>query len=126
MSSKKTILIIEDEKPIIKALSNKLKLEGFEILQAKDGKEGLEIALEKHPNLILSDLIMPKMDGMTAIESIRQDKWGKKVPIIILTNLNDIKENTRATEADVHDYLIKSDWTMADLVKKIKSKLNIK
>ena len=121
----KTILIIEDEAALRKILSDLLQKNNFSILEAKDGKEGVEIALEKHPDLILLDLLMPVMNGMDALKKIRKDTWGEKVPVIILTNLNATDEKLvqdMVTERPLY-YLIKSDWNINDVVKKVKEVL---
>ncbi len=79
------------------------------------------MALAKHPDLILLDLVMPEMDGMTALKKIREDAWGASVPVIILTNLSATKEqlvDDMITHKPMH-YLIKSDWKLHDVVKKI-------
>jgi len=121
----KKILIIEDERSLREALVDILSLKNFQPLSAKNGKEGVKIALKEHPNLILLDLIMPKMDGKTVIKKIREDAWGQNVPIIILTNLSVTNEQF-VTDAVAHKsthYLIKSDWKLHDIVKKIEATL---
>jgi DNA-binding response OmpR family regulator len=121
MKTQKTILVVEDEKILRDAVTDILRLKNFLPLGAKNGKEGVKLALSKHPDLILLDLIMPAMDGMAAFKKIREDAWGEKVPIIILTNLSATKEqpaDNTATNKATH-YLIKSDWKLHDIVKKI-------
>ena len=71
-----TILIIEDEPPLRKALVHRLGMEDFTVLEAADGEIGLEMALQHKPDLILLDVVMPNMDGLTAIKKLRQDPWG--------------------------------------------------
>jgi DNA-binding response OmpR family regulator len=127
MKHQRTILIVEDEKSLRDAIVDILRLKNFLPLEARNGKEGVELALSKHPELILLDLIMPTMDGMTTLKKIREDAWGKKVPIIILTNLSAINGNIVA-DAVTHTptfYLIKSDWKLHDIVKKIEAILGI-
>jgi DNA-binding response OmpR family regulator len=121
----KKVLIVEDESTIIKALSSKLESDNLSVLLAVDGEEGLSKALSEHPDLILLDLIMPKMDGLTMLAKLREDKWGKQVPVIILTNLTDAKTETEAMKKGVHEYLIKTDWTIEDVMKKVNEKLGI-
>lgn len=122
---KKIILIAEDEASIEKALSDKLKDEGFSVLWAKNGQEGLDIVKAEHPDLILLDILMPVMDGMTMIKILREEEYGKDIPVIFLTNLDDQEKVAEALKAGSFDYLIKTDWSLADVVKKIKEKLNI-
>lgn len=127
METKKTILVVEDEKSLIGAIIDTLHLKNFLTLSAKNGKEGVELALLKHPDLILLDLLMPEMDGMTAFKKIREDAWGANVPVIILTNLNAsndslVKDVFKTSPAF---YLIKADYKLADIVKKIEELLKI-
>jgi len=123
---KKTILIIEDELPMLKALSDKFTLEGFEILEAKDGAEGLETAISKKPDLIILDIFMPVMDGKEMFEKLRSDAWGKTVPVIILTNLNpDDKTLDQLMKNGPSYYFIKSKWKLEELVSKVKKELGV-
>ena len=127
MKTQRTILIVEDEKSLRDAIVDILRLKDFNPLEAKNGKEGVGIALGKHPDLILLDLVMPEMDGMTALKKIREDAWGEKVPVIILTNLSATKEQLvedMVTHKPMH-YLIKSDWKLHDVVKKIEEILEM-
>ena len=123
---KKTILIIEDEESLLQALKDKISRENHcNILEAKNGKEGLEMALKKHPDLILLDIIMPVMDGMTMLKKLREDKWGKDAKVIILSNLSDAEKASESLEQGVHDYLVKTDWHIDDVVKKVRGTLGI-
>jgi DNA-binding response OmpR family regulator len=122
---KNTILIIEDESPLNHALSTKLTYEGFSVLQAFDGEAGLALALEKHPDVILLDIIMPKMDGIAVIKKLQEDEWGRIVPIILLTNLSDELKVTENFPKNVVAYLVKSDWKLEDIVNKIREKLSL-
>lgn len=116
-----TVLIVEDEKSLRSAVVDILHIKNFLTLEAKNGREGVELALSKHPDLILLDIIMPDMDGVTALEKIRENAWGNKVPIIILTNLSDTsKQFADDIVTNKMTYcLIKSDWKLHDIVKKI-------
>ena len=79
----KKILIVEDETPLRNAVSDILTFEGFGVLQAKNGQEGLDIALAEHPDLIVLDIMMPVMDGMASLRKIREDEsWGKNAHIV--------------------------------------------
>ncbi len=122
----KKILIVEDEAPLRTAVNDILTFEGFEVFQAKNGQEGLDLALKEHPDLILLDLMMPIMDGLTMLEKLRQDaEFGKHAAVILLTNINDPDKVAMATEAGSYDFLVKSDWNIEDVVKKIKGRLGI-
>ena len=119
-----TILIVEDEASIKRVLANRLIREGFKVLQASDGVEGLDLAMKERPDLILLDIIMPRMDGFTVLKKLREDtEWGDKVPIMLLTNLGQNEDVALGEQFDVHDYLVKSDWKIGDIVKRVKTKL---
>jgi DNA-binding response OmpR family regulator len=123
----KTILTVEDEKPLRLAIMEALKAKNFLTLGAKDGEEGLEIALRDHPDLILLDLLMPVMDGMTMLKKVREDVWGKTVPVIILTNLNPTDEQViedMVTHKPLR-YLVKADWKIFDVIKEINEVLGL-
>lgn len=123
---KKAILVVDDEAPVTKALSDKLTREGFDVLVAKDGEQGLKMSLEKNPDLILLDIIMPRMDGMTMLAKLREDERGKTIPVIILTNLNADDAVTRGVVRDTPAYyLVKTDWTIDEVVRKVRERLGI-
>ena len=125
MNDIKKILIVEDETPLRRALVNKFIKEGFQVFEAKNGEEGLTKALKEHPRLILLDLIMPVMDGMTMLKKLREDKWGKSVKVVTLTNSGDESKVAEALEQGSYNYLIKSDWKIEDVVEIVKERLNI-
>ena len=121
LDNEKTILIIEDHASVRIALVEKFAHEGMKTIEAKDGEEGLEVALKEKPSIILLDIIMPKMSGMTMLEQLRKDPWGKTVPVIILTNLNpDDKIMREIVEIEPVYYLVKADWKIEDVVNKVK------
>lgn len=122
----KTILVVEDDRSLRAALFKKLTSEGFSTLEAKNGTDGLELALRKKPDLILLDIVMPKMDGITMLKKLRQENaWGKNVPVIILTNLasSDEQRNQDITETEPSYYLVKSDWKIEDVIAKVRQML---
>lgn len=124
---KKKILIVEDEESMLNALSDYLETQEFATLLARDGEEGLGIALKEHPDLILLDILMPKMDGMIMLQKLREDEWGKKAPVIILTNVNP-NANTIINSVLQNEpayYLVKSDVKLEGIVDKIKDVLKI-
>ena len=124
---KKRVLIIEDEPPMLQALNDALTGAGFETLLAGDGEEGLRMALQQKPDIILLDILMPKIDGMTMMKKIREDAWGKKVPMIILTNVNPDSDATinAVVENQPAYYLIKSDMTLEVILEKVKEVLKL-
>ena len=82
---KKILLIVDDEDIVYKALSTQFNQEEVEIISTKDGVQGLEAATSHHPDIILLDLVMPKMDGITMLSKLRQDEWGKTAKVIVLS-----------------------------------------
>ncbi|MEI8233002.1 MAG: response regulator [bacterium] len=118
-SNKKLLLLVEDDVSISKVLSRFLEQSGFNLLRATDGIYGLKMALENHPDLILLDLIMPHMDGLTFLKELRKDKWGKSVPVMILSNLSNPETEKEAAQYAIKDYIIKTDFCLTDILKKI-------
>jgi len=128
MENTKTILvveIVEAEVSVQNALAEKLSREGFSIIEAKNGKEGLNMALTKHPDLILLDIKMPVMDGVTMLKFLRADQWGKNASVMVLSNLNDDKTISEAVGQNTFEYYIKSDIKLEDLIKKVREKLGL-
>jgi DNA-binding response OmpR family regulator len=128
-NGKKLLVIeaIEDDTVLRDVLHDKLVLEGFKVVEATDGEEGLAIAMSERPDLILLDILMPKMDGITMMKKLREaNDWGKQVPIILLTNLSadDEKINKAITENEPAYYLVKSNWKISDLIEKIRERLS--
>lgn len=121
----KKILIVEDERSLLEALTKKFETENFTVLQAKNGIEGLEVALSEHPDIILLDIVMPKMDGISMLEKLRGDEWGKDARVIILSNLSDAAKVSEAAKQGSFDYLVKTDWHIDDVVKKVNERLKM-
>ncbi len=119
----KKILIIEDELPLLKVLSDRFTQEGVLVLQAKDGAEGYKQAIEAAPDIILLDILLPLINGLDVLEKMRKDPVGKNIPVIILTNLNDLGTVNKALKNGAYDFFVKSDSNLEDLVKKVKEKL---
>ncbi len=84
----KNVLIIEDDTVLLGMYRDKFKLNDFAVTTAIDGKEGLDLALRDHPDIILLDIILPRMNGAAVMKELRKDEWGRGVPVILLTNLN--------------------------------------
>lgn len=116
----KTVLIIEDEAAYLRTLREKLSLEGFVVFSSRNGEEGLAMALEKHPDVILLDLKMPFIDGIEVARRLRMDTWGKTAKIIILTNLIDIEKFRQAKDSEVVEFYIKTDIKLVELIEKIR------
>ncbi len=119
---KAKILVIDDEPTIRKVLSEKLEREGFATFTAPDGEAGLEVAISLKPDLILLDVLMPKMDGLTMLKKLREDDWGKSAVVIILTSLDSDQKAMEAFDELAYDYLIKKEMKLEDIVTIIKEK----
>ncbi len=115
MANGKTILIIEDEAPAIFSISKALELSGYHVLQAFSAQEGAKLALENHPDLIITDLVMPASSGMDVLKDLRQDIWGKNAKVIVLTNLSGDEHKANANKYQVDKYLVKTDTSLKDL-----------
>lgn len=123
--NQKTVLVVEDETVLRNILEKKLIKEGFKTLTAEDGNEALAIALDKKPSLILLDVMMPH-NGLLMLQELRKNEpYGKKVPVILLTNLSpDTKDIVEAIEK--HEpvfYLVKANYTLEQVVERINESL---
>jgi len=122
----KKILIVEDEDGLRDIIASELEKEGIAVLHAKDGQEGLELAFQEQPDLILLDVLMPNVDGLTMLEKLRQNRWGKNAKVIILTNAeNDVEKVAKALNNDVFEYLVKSRWSLDAVIDRVKEKLDL-
>lgn len=115
----KKILIIEDDKFLRKIIAKKLTQEEYEIFEAVDGEEGINLAKEKNPDLILLDLVLPSMDGFTVLYNLKKDKKSSKIPVIILSNLGQTEEINKGLKLGAVDYLIKAHLTPGEIVERI-------
>ena len=124
-SAVKTILVIEDDKLLLKILTKELAAGGYIILSAVSGEEGLQLALTEHPHLILLDILLIEMDGIAFLSELREDSWGARVPVIVLTNLSDAVKINQALDKGVResDYLKKSEWDLKGVLKKVNERL---
>ena len=115
----KKILLIEDEELMIDLLQRKLTKEGYEILVARDGEEGLKVMREVRPDLILLDIIMPKMGGFEVMEEMGKNKELKKIPVIVISNSGQPVELDKAQKLGAKDWLIKTEFNPQEVVDKV-------
>jgi CheY-like chemotaxis protein len=114
------ILIIEDEIAFQKLIGDQLKKDGYVITSAEDGQKGLAMAKSQHPDLILLDLKLPEMDGLSVLSELREDDWGKTAKVIVLTNLEPDKDIlAKVLENKPALYLVKSNIRLSELKEKI-------
>lgn len=119
-SMAKKILIVEDDPAARAVLKDELEFLGFETEDAEDGAIGLQKAKKDRPDLILLDIVLPKMNGMTVLEKLRADIWGRSVPVILLTRLEpDDKIMAGIHRFEPSLYLMKKDWTLKEAAEKV-------
>lgn len=123
MADKKNILLVEDDEFLAELYATKLDLEAYEVTLASDGEKGLKMIKENPPDLILLDIILPKMDGFEVLKAIKADKKLKNIPVILLTNLSQKDEVKKGLELGANDYLIKAHFMPSEVVKKIKQSI---
>ena len=119
-NKKISVLIIEDDSYISDMYRIKLESENFEITTAKDGTIGIKILEKQKPDIILLDVVMPKMDGFDVLKTIKGNLGLKEVPVVLLTNLSQKENVERGFELGADSYIIKAHFTPSEVVKKIK------
>lgn len=124
MESKK-VLIVEDDNSLRDVLAEFLEADGFSVVVAADGEEGINLIRETKPDIILLDVVLPKKDGYQVIKEIKSDDDVKNIPIILLTNLGSLSDIEKALELGVTNYLVKGDYQIKEIVAKIKEILSV-
>lgn len=117
--AKKTILIVEDNTTTLQTLTEAFEREKLAVLSALDGEQGLERALRERPAVIVLDIMMAKMDGITMLKKLRLDAWGRSVPVIILTNLTYL-DDMPEVKSLASELLLKADVALDDIVAQVK------
>lgn len=120
------ILIIEDDPFLSEMYAVKFSQANFEVEVAIDGKEGMQKINENKPDLILLDIILPKMDGFEVLEKVKTDPQTKKIPVVLLTNLGQRSEVEKGLALGADEYIIKAHYTPTAVVAKVKEILNRK
>ena len=115
----KKVLIIEDEEIMIDLLQRKLTQEGYDVSVARDGEEGLEAMREVKLDLILLDIILPKMGGFEVMEGMQKDKELKKIPVIVISNSGQPVELDKAQKLGAKDWLIKTEFDPQEVLNKV-------
>lgn len=123
-SKQRVVLVVEDDTPLRIALVTKLSADGFKVIEAQDGKTGLAEALTNKPDMILLDIVMPLMDGLSMVEALREDAWGKTANVIILSNNSDNAAIAQATGNGVYEYIIKSDKSLKQVSEEVRARLD--
>lgn len=119
----KKVLFIEDESGLQDAVTQALASADLEVISALDGEAGVRMARENIPDLILLDLILPKKRGEEVLKELKSDGATKSIPVVVLTNLEDTKQIEALKKAGAIDYLVKANFTLASLQKKVEELL---
>ncbi|MEN9881420.1 MAG: hypothetical protein RLZZ308_603 [Candidatus Parcubacteria bacterium] len=117
-TTNKRILIIEDEKPLAHALELKLSHEGFDVVAVDSGEVGVDLLSKEIFHLVLTDLIIPGLDGFKVLETIRDKK--KKLPVIVMTNLNQEEDKKKVFDLGATAFFVKSNSTISQIVESVK------
>lgn len=120
MPEKIKILLIEDDPFLLSMYSTKFEIENFAVVTANNGEDGLEKAKTSSPDIILLDILMPVMNGFEVLEQLKMSSKTKKIPVILLTNLNQKDEIEKGLTMGADDYLIKAHFMPSEVVEKIR------
>ncbi|PIR92332.1 response regulator [Candidatus Falkowbacteria bacterium CG10_big_fil_rev_8_21_14_0_10_44_15] len=120
-TERKKILIIEDDATISSMYQSSLEKDGYTVIIAADGERGWQLASTQLPNLILLDIILPKLDGFSVLDKLQHDPKTKNIPVIMLTNLGQDEDKERGKKLHAADYWVKADFTPTQVSDKIKN-----
>lgn len=122
-NNKKKILVIEDDQAISIMYKGKLESDGFSVLTAINGADGLELAKKEGPDLIMLDIILPQLDGFSVLAELKKDSKTKGIPVIMLTNLGTDEDKAKGEKMGAVDYFVKANMTPSQISEKIKKYL---
>lgn len=120
---KKKILVVEDDRTLARLYAAKLEKSGYEVAVAFDGEEGLEKVVSFQPDVVLLDIIIPKLDGFAVLERMKQDPKAAHIAVILLTNLGQDEDVSKGKKLGARDYLVKSQFTPSEIVQKMEAVL---
>lgn len=119
----KKVLVVEDEELIADLLQRKLQKQGYYAFVARDGEEGLERIKAERPDLVLLDILLPRLNGFEVLHEMKKDEELKKIPVIIISNSGQSSEIDKAKEIGVRDWLIKTEFDPEEVVEKVKKQI---
>jgi DNA-binding response OmpR family regulator len=119
------VAIVEDEKMLADMYVTKFMMEGFTAEKANDGAAGLELIKKFKPDIVLLDIIMPKIDGFAVLKMLQDDEATQGIPVILLTNLGQDEDIKRGKKLGARDYFVKANHTPAEVVNKVKEVLKV-
>jgi len=120
MAQKSIVLLIEDDNLLVRMYQDKFTVDGYKVVVALNGEEGLAKIKKEKPTLILLDIMMPKLNGFEVLKKIKADPETKSIPVVLLTNLGGQDDAKKGLEMGAVAYLIKSDYTPDETVAKVK------
>jgi len=118
------ILLVEDDSFLLGMYATKFEMDGFKVIMAEDGEKAIRAALKELPNIILLDIILPKLSGFEVLKQLKQEPATANIPVILLTNLSQRSEIEQGLKMGAEDYLIKAHFMPSEVVEKIKKILN--
>jgi DNA-binding response OmpR family regulator len=121
--AKKKILVVEDDTALRAMYKGKFEADGFEVLTADNGADGLELAKNEKPDIIMLDVIMPQIDGFSVLQELKNDTKTKSIPTIMLTSLGTDEDKEKGEKMGAVDYIVKANLTPAQVSEKIKKYL---
>ena len=119
--TKDKILIVEDEPFLLDMYKMKFKQGGFEVISATDGEEGIRISRRENPNIILLDIMMPKIDGFEVLENLKKSSLTKSIPVLIFSNFSQKEQKEKGIALGAADYFVKTNYTPAQVLEKVKN-----
>ena len=119
----KRILLAEDDRLLRRAAEARLRQQGFEVLTATDGEEALRVARAERPDLVLLDVVLPRLQGFDVLEALKRDAVTSRIPVIVLSNLSQMRDVEQAMALGAEAYLVKAHLSLQDLMEKIETTL---
>ena len=119
------VLIVEDDTFLANIYKTKFEMEGFKVSVSENGELGLSDIKKKKPDIVLLDILLPKMDGFTVLENAKADKAIRNIPVILLTNLGQKDDVEKGLQLGAVDYLIKAHFKPSETVAKVRKVLDI-
>lgn len=123
--SQKKILVVDDQPDFCEAISTALDHEGFGVVTAIDGEEGLVAAFRERPDLIFLDIMMPGIDGIEVLKRLRKDEWGKEVPVVVMTFSDDLEKIADVVGSGGTAYVLKNDLNLFEIVEIAKKRTGL-
>lgn len=122
---KRKILLVEDDTALASVYQSRLELEGFDVCEANNGEDALSLAVSEHPDLVLLDVMMPKISGFDVLDILRNTPETTNIRVIMLTALSQPKDKERAEQLGVDDYLVKSQVVIDDVIERVRHHLGM-